>query len=362
MTVFEMHLQVNQRLQEVASYKRDKLFPQEIDMALNKAVYRLLEKGVDTRFQDSQINLSHVAALIKKNKINEVIVPAANDLLYEENLPSVYSMPPPDLYWLINGRAEIIIDPYNCGVAPTLASLTITEYVATVPFLSAGSAPYFANVVMSSSIQGVLYNSPSQITAGFNSSNSAYVVINNILDKLYSRNGVRVYWERYRDVYAGNSFIVVSALPIGTVSLTATGMTTRSGVQVSQNYSIPNRSAIAAITNKKVTLAPVKVQKEDTLYSSLKENQFYKTRPVEVIMDQTHDYFILYRDESFLVTRMAYDYIRKPRTISLALNQSCELADTTHPKIIDLAVELLRLDTKDAAYPATANDINQRTK
>ncbi len=357
-----MHLQVNQRLQEVASYKRDKLFPQEIDMALNKAVYRLLEKGVDTKFQDSQINLSHVAALIKKNKINEVIVPAANDVLYEENLPSVYSLPPADLYWLINARTEVIIDQFNCGVAPTLGTTTITEYVATVPFLSTGSVPYFANVVVTSTAQGVLYTSPTTITTGFNSLNSGYVVIGNILEKLYSNTGIRVYWERYRDVYAGNSFIFVSGLPLGTVSITATGMTTTSAANTSKTYNIYDRALIPSITNRKVTLAPIKVQKEDSLYSSLKENQFYKTRPAEVIMDQTHDYFILYRDESFLVTRMYYDYIRKPRTISLALNQSCELADTTHPKIIDLAVELLRLDTKDAAYPATANDINQRTK
>jgi len=59
---------------------------------------------------------------------------------------------------------------------------------------------------------------------------------------------------------------------------------------------------------------------------------------------------------------MYYDYIRKPRTISLSLNQSCELADTTHHKIVDLAVEILRLDTKDPVYQATVQDTQNRTQ
>jgi hypothetical protein len=79
-------------------------------------------------------------------------------------------------------------------------------------------------------------------------------------------------------------------------------------------------------------------------------------------LDQIFDYFILYRKESFIVTRFACDYIRKPRTISLALNQSCELAPQTHPKLIDLTIEILRLDIKDQAYPQTVQDTQLRNK
>ncbi len=363
MTTRELHLAFNQRAMEVASHKRDKFFPQEVDAYLNKAMYRLLEKGVNRKFQDTEINLSHVTALLKKNKILEVIIPQTNDPMYEEHLDSVYTTIPPDMYWLVNGRVETINDPLNCEVAPTLASTTLQEWVAVVPFPSPnGSSPYYPSLQVTSTSAGTLYTAPSPISAGVTSTSSAYVFINDILEELYSHATVRCYWERYRDIYYKNSFIFVSYSNLGTFSITATGVTTSSAAQSATSYNKYNRALISNITSKNVALYPVKVNEANFLYSSLRENVFYNTRQREVSCDQTQDYFTFYADDSFIVTRFYFDYIRKPRTISLLLNQSCELADTIHPKIVDLAVEIMRLDTKDQAYSATVQDIELRTQ
>jgi hypothetical protein len=361
LTIFELHLSVNQRLQEVASYKRDKLFPQEIDLALNKAMFRFLEKGVDENFQGNQINLGDIMGLIRKNKINEVITPSISDPLYEDNILNVYSTIPPDLYWLIDSRAEVISDPLNCDTAPTLGTQIITEYVCPVAFPSGGSNPYFASLIINGTIIPNLYSAPNPINTGFTSSNSAYILINNIVESFYRHPTIKVYWERYRDVYYKNCLIFVSPSNTGNITISGTGFTSSTGTVVATNYTVYNRALISNLASKDVKVSPIKSTKENLLYSSLKQNQFYKTRKIEPLMDQTLDYFTIYREESFLVTRMYYDYIRKPRTISLTLNQSCELADSTHPKIVDMAVEILRLDTKDATYPATTQDINQRT-
>lgn len=355
-----MHLQVNQRLQEVASYKRDKFKPQEIDMALNKAMFRLLEKGIETKFQDTEVNFGHVSALIHKNNPQEVIIPPTGDPLAEDNFLLCYVVIPPDLYWLVNSRVEIVSDRVNCDTAPSLATLTLNEYVAVVPFPAIGSAPYFANTSMTSSVLGSMYTSPSQIAAGFQSSNSKYIVIGNITESLYRGNMADVYWERYRDVYYKDSFIVVSPNPIGTITLTSGGTSTI--VASTQNsYVGYNRALIPAIPNKSVRTSSTKITQDQTLYDQTSNNQFYATSPVQPLSDPSQDFLTLYRDESFLITRSYIDYIRKPRTISLLLNQSCELADVTHPKIIDLAVELLRLDIKDPAYQATVQDTQLRT-
>jgi len=361
MTVFEMHLEVNQRLQEVASYKRDKFFPEEIDMALNKAMYRLLEAGVNSKFQDDQINLSHVAALIKKNKVAEVIIPGNTDPLYEDNLLNVYTPIAPDLYWTINARTEIVTDPLDCETAPNLGTTSLLEFKAVVPFPAAnGAAPFFPAVTITCSL-GTIYTAPTPINAGFSSSSSKYVLINNILDTLYSHASIKVYWERYRDTYSKDSFIFVSNANFGTVTIAGTGLTSSIVASAQTAYLVYNRGAIGALTSKTVTSTSAKIQEDNTLYSSLKQNHFYRTRAIEPVITQLQDYFIIYREESFLITRLYYDYIRKPRTISLLLNQSCELASPTHPKIIDLAIELLRLDTKDQAYPATVQDTQLRT-
>lgn len=357
MTVFELHIQVNQRLQEVASFKRDKYKPEEIDIALNKAMFRLLEKGVETRFQDDQINLGHVSALIKKSKTEEVVIPSTSDPLYEDNTLNGYSIVPSDLYWTINSRAEVLTDPVNCDTAPSLATTSKIEYVTVVSFPGVGSAPYYSNPSVTEPTLGTLY---SLVLTGFNSINSKYVVVNNIVEYFYRTNpNIQVYWERYRDTYYKDSFVFVSKVPTTSITVIAGGQSS-TGTTVVNTYSIYNRGLISALTNKDVTISSVTIQEEDLLYEK-NTNRYYLPKKNRVLVDQTQDYFIIYRAESFIVTRFYFDYIRKPRTISLALNQSCELADKTHPKIVDFAVEILRLDTKDQAYPATVQDTQLRT-
>lgn len=361
-TVRELHIEVNQRLQEVASHKKDKYYPEEIDLALNKAQFRLLEKGVTTRFEGDEINLSHVSALISKNKIGEVIIPNINDINYEDNNKTVYSIIAPDLFWLINGRAEVVTDPLNCELAPNLPTQSPIESVAVLPFPNAvGFSPYFENFSISSSTYGTLYQAPPELEGGVLSSTSYFTIVSNVLDTLYRYVTVKCYWERYRGTYYKNSFILVAQSSLGTVTVSSS-----SGVSVTfavnTTYTGFNRNAITGLTSKDVKLVPTKTTQEDMLYQSLRQNTYYDTGSDEVLLDQIFDYFILYRKESFIVTRFTYDYIRKPRTISLALNQSCELASATHPKLIDLTVEILRLDIKDQAYPQTVQDIQLRTK
>jgi hypothetical protein len=360
-TVRELHIEVNQRLQEVASHKKDKYYPEEIDLALNKAQFRLLEKGVANRFEGDEVNLSHVSALISKNRISEVIIPTTADINYEDNNKSVYTMTPPDLFWLINGRAEIVTDPINCETAPNLATQSVLESVAVLPFPSGGASPYFQNFSISSSTYGTLYSAPAELASGILSSTSYFTIVSNVLDVLYKQPVIKCYWERYRNSYYRNSFVIVAPSSLGIVTLSSSAGTAAIPA-TNTSYTGFNRAAIANLTNKGVKLVPTKTTQEDMLYQSLRQNAYYDTGKDEVLLDQIFDYFILYRKESFIVTRFTYDYIRKPRTISLALNQSCELATSTHPKLVDLTVEILRLDTKDQAYIQTVQDTQLRTK
>lgn len=361
MLVFEMHVAFNQRIQEIASYKKDKFKAEEIDLLLNKAMFRLLEQGINKKFQDAQINLSHVRALIQKNKIEEVIIPATTDPLYEENNPNYYSIVPPDFYWLVNARVETIKNTVDCNELPELSTTNKPEYVAVCAFPALGTTPFFANTSVTSSSLGSLYTSPTEIAAGFVSSRSKYVVVNNIMEKFYrSYTNIKAYWERYRDVYYKDSFIFVGSQPIGTMTVTSNGNSTTVAATLT-NYPIYNRAGIDDLENVSVAIRSTRISEENDLYSSLKQNQYYNTRVEEPVLDQLQDFFIIYRDNSFIISRLYFDYIRKPRTISLPLNQSCELADTTHQRVIDLAVEVARLDIKDPAYQLTVQDTQLRT-
>jgi len=362
MEVFALHLEVNQRLQEVASFKRNKYFPEEIDLALNKAQYRLLEKGVETDFQDDQVDLSTVSGLIQTNRGFDLIIPGTNDLLYETNILNSYTTVPSDLYWTINTRMELVTDPLNCEQAPNLATTNIVEYVAVVGYPTVvGNSPYFPNLTITDSVQGTLYTLPSEIATGVQTIPGKYFITQNVVEAFYRNRTTQVFWERYRDTYQKGKFFIVSNNPLGTVTISATGYTSTSAVATQTTYSIFNRGLIPNLTSKSVKIATSRIEQQDTLYQSLYQNEFYNTSTEEPIISQTLDYFVTYRDKSFIISKLNVDYIRKPRTISLSLNQTCELAESTHPKLIDLAVEILRLDTKDQAYPASVQDTELRS-
>lgn len=361
MVCSEMHLNVLQRLQEVGAYKREKFRSEEIDTALNKAMYRLLEKGVETNFVSNQINLTDVNALINKNRTFAIYQPVSGNIQYEEHLESGYVIIPAEFYCLTNARVEVVTDPLNCDAAPSITLTDQTEYRTTIPFTQEGSSTFFTNtsLVCTNSALGTLYTSPTSIAAGFNNLLAKHVVIQNIMDTInrVSINN-QIYWERYRDTYTKDNFILVTRANPGTTRLISNGITT-TGTNVNTIYKVYDRSLIDEATMT-VRVSPVRVVKNDQLYHNL-TSKFYKTRPEEVIVDQTYDYFVIYEDTNFIVTRFYMDYIRKPRAISLVLHQDCELSPRTHPKVVDLAVEILRLDTKDQSYPVTVQDTQLRT-
>jgi hypothetical protein len=360
MECFQLHLEVNQRLQEVASFKRNKYFPEEIDIALNKAQYRLLEKSVEQDFQSNQLNLSTVSGLIQTNKMLDLIIPSDADNLNELNILNQYSTIPPDLYWTINTRVETLTDPRNCEEAPNLGTNTISEYVVAIGYPTPTSpSPFYGNLQITSSVQGTLYTAPAGLAYGVQTSQGRYIITQNILEYFYKHPTVKAYWERYRNTYQQGKFIFVSNSPFGSITINTTTGTT-SALQTQTNYSIFNRGAINSLTSKKVQISTARLVQQANLYLSLFNNTFYNTSVDNSIVTQNLDYFTVYRDKSFIVTKLMVDYIRKPRTISLSLDQTCELADNTHPKLIDLAVELLRLDTKDNSYPASVQDTELR--
>lgn len=362
MTAAETHIRVNQRYQEIASNKRDNFFPEEIDLALNTAQDRFLIKKVEAYLQDKQTDLAAVSPLVVKNKSLAAISPATSDSIYEKNM--VYSVIPANLKFLINSRADILTTADGCEGTVTLTPTTLTEWVAIVPFPVNGAAPFCASFQIERTA-GVLYNvAGTSYNSGFSNVKGRYRLINGSLDFFNNPSaavtavGLQVYWERYREIYYKDSYIFVSPTNLGTFTASVTSAS--SGVaQSSTSYS--TRTGVTVPATLILSTTETKPTEGGLLYKVQTKNRYYKSRAVEPIVHQTQDYLMAYHDESFLVVRQAIDYIRKPRQISLALNQSCEL-EAALPEIIDLAVEILRLDTKDNSYPQTVQDTELRNK
>lgn len=370
-----MHILVNQRLQEVASYKRDKLFPEEIDLALNQAMERFIKRNVDVRFQNRQSKLSNIDQLAEKNVALDVIIPALSDYNYEPNV-GILELPP-NYQYLVNGRVATLkttIEP-NCNVAPILGTTTKTEYVTKVLFPEpvAGSGPYYTNFsirtgsIFTSSSSKYLLN---MVAFPYDKEYKS-LVISNVLESINVTSGYpRVYWERYRNTYEKNTFIFVDNItPVKywVTTFAADGTTIDKqevGLPATQTAIIYNQGLLTPtyLTGKKLDNVPFELTEGDIAYNTLKLNVFTQTKDYQPTVVQARSLMYIYRDESFLITKAYLDYIRKPVQISLALNQSCELDSYSHREIVDLAVEILKLDIRDPSYQAMVQNTENRTK
>lgn len=368
MTVFEMHNAVNQRFQEVASYKRDKLFPEEIDLVLNKAMERFIHEKVDQNLEDKQVNLVGIQQLVVKNRALPVIIPLITDDIYEDHM--VYSVLPPELKYLLSTRTEVITSTTDCENAPSLATTSLSEWTAVldlneVLFNPVGVAPFFEGFTVYRSGSVSIYNAPAPFNSGFNSNRSGFRILHDLLDTVNTRDtAIRIYYEKYREHTHRQSLVVVTSSNLGTVTAaTADSIdSTVSDTLTETVYTTYNRNLIADLENASLSLVQAKPTETALLYSLLTQNKYYKTRPSEPLVHQAGQYLMAYKDKSFLITRMVVDYIRKPQQIDLALNKSCELDSAVHDSIIDMAVEILLLDTSSPKYEATLKNNEIRNK
>lgn len=67
-------------------------------------------------------------------------------------------------------------------------------------------------------------------------------------------------------------------------------------------------------------------------------------------------YLFGYTDGTFTIESITLDYIRKPRRMSLAFSQNCELAEHTHEEICMKAVELIQKSISDPKWQITEKD------
>lgn len=86
-------------------------------------------------------------------------------------------------------------------------------------------------------------------------------------------------------------------------------------------------------------LVPVRVVDNAEAYA-MQRNPFAKSNIDSPLATLSRDDLKVYQDgKSFILKGITLDYIRKPRTIDLSLNQDSELAEHTHQEIVDIAVK-----------------------
>lgn len=339
LTALECHIEVNQGFQKVASNIYDYFQPEEIDWVLNKNVDRFIEKCIKRKpngaFEINQVFADDIQALIKKN---------VNLTVFRSNAREAYGVLPRDYKYLINDRSIIVSD---CTTGFNTTTTNRSEFVGVLNFPDSNriATPYYASFIIT--INGVVeFNVANyKISTGLNSVNEKFVLIHLVLEEL-TKKGYKIYWERYRDLYEANSFIIVSdTVTTGSLLVDTVTTTLVSTETVYQTFMAGSESEV-----------PNRLTNSAALYNVLDTNVYYKTIPRSPVSNLADDRLFIFYSERFIVNTLVIDYIRKPRKISLILDQSSELSEDALRKVCDLSVEYLKNIIESPAYQLKLQD------
>lgn len=333
----EKHIYVTQGLQRQGAYKKDFQYPEAIDIALNKAESRIIKDRLfplddnPDKFEINQKFVSDIQVLIQLDVELKV---------FKEGKKS-YGVLPYDFSYLLSNRSLVVED---CKEGFTNSTESKSERVVVIPFTSAKTvSPYYTKIVAQAATATKQFDYPT----GYVTKEEKVYLVDKVIS-MYKELGYTVYWETYKDIYRSESFLLI------TYDLTVSfGLSVDMATVVTSNIDNPvTVFKLPLVEGSEVTNRDMKVD----FVSSAQSSYYHKTSPVSPISVIGNNKIIVYSSERFLVNKILLNYIRKPKPISLALNQGSELSATVHEEICDLAIQLLKKQIEDPSYSQEVQD------
>lgn len=334
MTPKQMHIEVQQGLQQVAANKTLKYLPEELDLILNKMQMRVIQSQLTQKtdprgkptggFEVSQIGADMVRPLIVTSF--DMVPYIKDDRLYQCYLPSDYAFLLSDWSYtrlICDGDAPAVITPDTLYLTRLRqdASPKLTSPYYTPPFKT--------------TIGGKTVELPLDLTF---INNYTGTVKKEQIDELVSFIALRGgwYWERFgSNVYPGYY------INVAMTSANQNGISIIDGAAF-QNYIT---STIPVTSHR--TMQGTSKYYDNRLVASdnisgLNSTEYYKSSYYSPISELSAGILYLYRGKNFIVSNVGITYIRKPQPISISLNTKSELPEEFHYQICDLAVEYIK--------------------
>ena len=354
MNIRDMHIEINQNLQQVASNRTRKFLPQEIDWAINKNINRYIQFLIGKSrlgFEDTQINI---------DSIRPLIVPNINIPLYKyelkpigTNINKYYTVLPPDYSYLISDSTYVID---KCKYTIIDSEQTYTEVYILQPLSAKTTPPYYQT--LSITINGIVFNIPQDLPLDnmYKGYDNKYDIsfLTDLILKFFKSQGVNLYWERYGEVFKPNSYIVIT------------------DEYISSNYNMIidgiNQKNVTTLTKKRVQsiannytnyLSTNLLTKSSDIVFAL-TTAYYKPSIINPVSQLTNQILFVYSDNTFAPSVVNISYIRRPAVVSLAQSVDCDLAPEFHYTILDKTAEYLRGSLQDPqGFQLSGADINQ---
>jgi hypothetical protein len=346
MTVRDMHIEINQSLQKVAANLTRKYLSEEIDWVLNKIQNRFIQQCIrPVDMSKPELQKFRFADQLRAEALRTITITGRQLEVWTDgegnSMGRVGAFLPSDYLYLLS---DVSTMTNLCGT--TKIDGTEVKYYRTLHVLPTTkvSAPYYQTGTvtlnnLTASIPSTL--SPFAQYTGYQGKEDVLFLKDYIMHS-FNRAGLRVYWEHYGSLYKANQFIV----PCTAASITA--LMIWDGVDVTDatldSFSVIKHSASPNVANAQVTTDNRLTTSYDV---SSMFTPYYKPSIKSPISELANHILYVYHDDNTIVNSVTVSYIRKPSPISLSLGLNCEISESFHQTICDLAVEYIKGQQED---------------
>jgi hypothetical protein len=336
-TIQEMHLQIDLELNKLNSNLYDIVLSQEKDYFLNKAQERFIKQRYSAKsnskgvgFEMSQKRIDDLKNLLVPNYYDRVFKLANTDFDFT-NKGKFYF--PDDYMFLTSNRSKITYNP--CG------TITVTqggEFFEVIVFNLPNVDNYSVVKVKLGATQllGTVLNGLGQL--------EKTLAIQTIADTLKNNSTyISADWKIYTNNFRGIKGDIIFWKGTGTLTTSIdNGITYITPTTSTPNPTLYQPTYYYNVATGTQSVIPNRFAQQDDVYV-MQQDPFNKTNvldgPLTIIHTNSIDVF--FDPNIFIVNEIAISYLRKPKLMSLTINQSCELDEETHAEILRDAVNLL---------------------
>jgi hypothetical protein len=379
-----MHIAVQQGVDKINSLQADSLLSEEIDLELNKSVFRFINGKYGKNniyrkgFEESQKRIDDLRTLVREYEA----VTAFKEQLQKNIFVDTFTLPT-DYMYLVNQVSRVYIN--NCKpIEYSLVNLPSVSYFV-VDFnnfvlnnANGNSDSFIESMEMVKGTQSaVVWSGSSNLLSSGWLPSSYPANIEAVKQDILNNPGVgfTIYWEEFETLYEPGSFIVVVDTlthtwfewdaSAGPLSVLKGSPYLGDGVSRTAPTDLNGRILDASYSEKReptsysdLLTRGNRFSQQDDIFTLLNDpfNTTKHTSPLTTMRGRSID---VYTNDIFIIDAVKITYIRKPKEISLSLGVNCELPEHTHQEIVAMTVASILEAISDPRYQSASVEVTK---
>lgn len=350
-SVKQLHIEIEQRIQQITSNRHRSIAPQFYDMVLNTTaisyIHSILSNKTNYKregLDESSKRLDDLRTLKRKTGFKPVIV--------ESNNNSKYVYIPADCLQVINSNSKVKYDKFNieqCGLMQVNQYSSILDF-SKLNFENVNNCNKFVLKIGSTTyditdlLQFIQYDEDKGDTFEF---------INLLVDRLRFNN-YNAYLNKFDNKVYNQGIYILFDDALISVSLNAYDNTSKS---IDLGIVVKNNTRVIDIINP---IENTTIRQNDLIPTELISdtfNNYYlnKNRHLNPITEVVNDRLNVYTDKTFIIDSVDISYIKKPILFNSELNQMSDITIT--PEFLDDVVSNILLILKDDSFQYVKQNI-----